>query len=350
MPSEVKAQDTMSLASVKTVNEAATQSRDLLAEMQAAAQEAGTTLDGIYQDAADAQQAANTAFNHLAVVENIVGVLSMVAEHGEYSENPSTDTTVQPEKWYFVRSGSGTAQDPYTYEIVQNAQDDYIYFLTEDTEIVEGKTYYTRSGSGTEQDPYVYTPVENPDVQYISTYYERTNSPNLHGWYELVGIDEAIQNYVINHLALDNAGLWLQSDGAAKILLSTTSGIVLYDDSNNELASYGSTTVIGNKQDFHIEIGRYYALTADEAIVQDKTYYTRTGTYPNYVYTEVQSPDVSEISTYYELMAPQIGFYQGENKVAYMGSSELYVENNLSFGNFVFTQRNNGHFTLKLID
>jgi len=47
--------------------------------------------------------------------------------------------------------------------------------------------------------------------------------------------------------------------------------------------------------------GQYsYALTTDVAIDPDKTYYTRSGTSPNYVYTEVEEPDVADIGTYYE--------------------------------------------------
>ena len=53
------------------------------------------------------------------------------------------------------------------------------------------------------------------------------------------------------------------------------------------------------------------------------------------------------------LSTQEMGFYKGENnKMAYVNSSDLYVVNSLSFGSpgFVFTQRQNGHFTLKLID
>lgn len=47
-----------------------------------------------------------------------------------------------------------------------------LYLLTEDTEVVSGKTYYTREGSGTEDDPYVYEEVENPTQAELPTYYE----------------------------------------------------------------------------------------------------------------------------------------------------------------------------------
>ena len=44
----------------------------------------------------------------------------------------------------------------------------------------------------------------------------------------------------------------------------------------------------------------YYVLTSDTSIVTGKTYYTRSGTAPNYTYTVVASPVVADIGTYYE--------------------------------------------------
>lgn len=296
MPSEVKAQDTTSLASIKTVNEAATQSRTLLAEMQQAAQDAGTTLDGIYQDAADAQTSADIArtsadiaFKQLGFVEDIVGVLSMIAEHGQFA--PAQEDEVLENRWYFEKTDDGK------YEVVNDPTS--VFHLTADTTIDTEKTYYTRSGSGTEEDPYVYTIVETPVAADLPTYYEK--------YYVLVGIDEAIQNYVSSHLVLLPDGLWLQAnDNASKIQISTeqgSEGVIIYGADNKPLAHYGSTTVIGDKDGFHIE-----------------------------------------------LAGQEIGFYNAQTQVAYMTGSSLYVENSLSFGHFIFLERKNGHFTLKIVD
>lgn len=49
-----------------------------------------------------------------------------------------------------------------------------------------------------------------------------------------------------------------------------------------------------------------YALTTDTALVAGKTYYTRTGTDPDYVYTPVASPSASSLSTYYEFVSAKI--------------------------------------------
>jgi len=44
-----------------------------------------------------------------------------------------------------------------------------------------------------------------------------------------------------------------------------------------------------------------YSKTSDVAIVEGKTYYTRSGSSPNYVYTPVANPDVANIGSYYEI-------------------------------------------------
>lgn len=43
-----------------------------------------------------------------------------------------------------------------------------------------------------------------------------------------------------------------------------------------------------------------YTLTTDTAVVSGKTYYTRSGTSPNYTYTAVTTPSTANIATYYE--------------------------------------------------
>lgn len=48
--------------------------------------------------------------------------------------------------------------------------------------------------------------------------------------------------------------------------------------------------------------GNTYVQTTDTSIVSGKTYYTRSGTSPNYTYTPVESPSAASLSTYYELV------------------------------------------------
>ena len=259
MPTEVKAQNTTTLASVKAIYEAAEQANGLLDNMQEAAEAADTTLDGIYQDAADAKIAAGSAqtssslaLSQLDIIENLVGVLDLLSKNGTYEL--TDDTEVQPNKWYFVQTGSSP---DYAYQVISNP----------------------------------------------------TGDPSAQGWYELTGIDQAVQHYVSSHLVLENNGLWLQTDGStAKLFLSSTDGVVLYGTNGTPVAKYGTDTLIGN-------------------YVSDDGFYIKLDSVNN-----------------------EIGFYNGLNKVAYMNTARLYVANSLSFGNFIFYQRDNGHFTLKRID
>lgn len=49
-----------------------------------------------------------------------------------------------------------------------------------------------------------------------------------------------------------------------------------------------------------------YKQTADARLDSTKTYYTRSGSDPNYTYTKVTEPNVSNIATYYELVSPEV--------------------------------------------
>ena len=216
-----------------------------------AAHDAQVIAESVEGIAESAQNSANSAYNsaqiavnQLSVVEDIVGVLSLVAENGTYER--TQDDTPLPDKWYFVYdSTSGT------YQVATNPTFEYV--LTADTTIVQGKPYYTRSGSGTEQDPYVYTPVETPVQADIGTYYEYTNW----NYYELTGIDQAIQNYVSSHLVLAGDSLFLQTndgEGSTRLELNTQSGMTLYDQSGSKVAQYGTETIIGNEDGFYVKI------------------------------------------------------------------------------------------------
>ena len=107
-----------------------------------------------------------------------------------------------------------------------------------------------------------------------------SGNPNAQGWYELTGIDEAIRNYVSSQLVVDGSGLWLKTAGMqTKVLLSATDGVVLYGTNGQVVGKYGNTAQIGDSAGFHIEIN---------------------GT--------------------------ELGFYDGQNKVAYVRNDKLFIE------------------------
>lgn len=238
-----------------------------------AAETAQEIAEGVEGIAENAQNSANSAYDsatralsQLGIVEDIIGVLSLVAENGTYER--TQDDTPLPDKWYFTYNGT-------VYEVATNPTFEYV--LTADTTIVQDKPYYTRSGSGTEEEPYVYTPVVTPVQADIGTYYEYTNW----NYYELTGIDQTIQNYVSSHLVLAGDSLFLQTssgEGTTRLELNTQNGMTLYDQTGSKVAQYGTETIIGNENGFYVKID---------------------GT--------------------------EIGFYQQAQKVAYINGNKLYI-------------------------
>lgn len=156
------------------------------ASADAAALQASTA--GIY---------ANSALDQIGIIQNVVGVLDLLSTNANYQL--TGDTTVQPGKWYFTRSG--TSPD------------------------------------------YVYTVVTNPVDADLGTYYEITS------------IDQAVESYVTSRLAVTSDGLWIQDPNmATKILLSSTDGVVLYGPNGTIIGKYGATAQIGDAASFHIEM------------------------------------------------------------------------------------------------
>ena len=152
----------------KEVADAATISAEIAAT---AADSAQASADSAATSAATANTAANNALVQLSTVEDVVGILNWISQHGEYQA--STDTAVVP-----------------------------------------GKFYFTRSGSGTSGDPYVYTVVENP-----------TGNPSTSGYYELLDVDEAVAAFVSSHLVLVTDGLYLIGETSGwKVLISSGEG------------------------------------------------------------------------------------------------------------------------------
>lgn len=81
-----------------------------------------------------------------------------------------------------------------------------------------------------------------------------------------------------------------------------------YTDANGierqlELATWNGRAVIIDDGMPTVDVAAVYTITADTEINAAKTYYTRSGSAGNYVYTAVASPVVGNIATYYELTA-----------------------------------------------
>lgn len=229
---------------------------------------------------------ASSAFNQLSEVEKVMDVLNWASEHGKYVI--TADTEVEEGKWYF----------------------DGTFALTTDTALNSTKTYYTYSSG-------VYTAVDEPDVLYIGTYYEGifdvvANPSSPAGYYELSGVDAAISNYVMSHMALTNDGLFIQLDNSSTRLQVASNGVYLWTPSGR-IAQYTDKIILGIENDIHVTVSPINGL----------------------------------------------GFYQGQedpddpsvNRVAYISANKLYISSaeitqELRVGNFVFKPRS-GRFTLQ---
>lgn len=237
MSVEVRAQNTISMTSVKAIKDATDQSAQMLATMEQYAEDAGTTLTGIYQDAEDAKAgaisakaSADTALSNLSQIQSVLEVVEWVALHGEYSK--TSDVAINPNKTYYTVTATTittpTVDDIGTYYELVSGE----YVKTTDTAIVVGKTYYTVVG----------TPVSSPDVADIGTYYE-------------LSINEAMANYIQSHLALTNDGLYVMADDSEWKVLISNDGVRILNPSNtptNQMTSAGN--VIGYDDETHVTI------------------------------------------------------------------------------------------------
>ncbi len=151
----------------------ANKAHDKAVEAEAAAEDASSS-------ARTATRAANGALSQLSVVEDVVGTLTWISEHGSYSP-------------------------------------------TDDLEIVPGKYYFTKQGDS-------YNVVVSPQ-----------GNPSDQDYYELTSVDEAVSSYVASHLALTNAGLWVTNDNQSYKILLAADGMKVYDAQGNLVATFGES-------------------------------------------------------------------------------------------------------------
>lgn len=130
-----------------------------------------------------------------------------------------------------------------------------------------------------------------------------TGNPQEQGYYELSETSESITSYVSSHLSVDSHGLWLQTEGEAYKVCVTGTGVEIWNG-DGIIAKYSTNVVLGKISELHIVLG-----------------------------------------------AGELGFYDGQSKVAWISSNQLYihdarVENELRIGNFAWVHRE-GRLTLK---
>lgn len=154
-----------------------------------AAGQAETNADNAKTAADNAKTAADSAMKGLGQVEDVVGTLNWITDHSKVA----TDTTPQAGKSYYIKN-----------------QDNTFTLVTD----VEGK------------------------------------NPAQEGWYELT---EAVQNYILSHLALTNEGLYVMKDNSHWKLLIKNDGVYVVDENNipvNQMGIVGN--VVGYETNVHI--------------------------------------------------------------------------------------------------
>ena len=179
--------------SAKRAREKATDAETEAGRALSKATDAETAAGRAETEAIAAGRYASGALSQLSVVENVVGTLNWISEHGTYA-------------------------------------------LSEDTEVIPGKHYFIlRDGK--------YIIVLDPE-----------GSPVQQGYYELSSIDEAVSNYVASHLSLTDDGLWVTKDDFGYKILLSGEGMRVYDDKGSMVAHFGANVVIGKTEEWHQRI------------------------------------------------------------------------------------------------
>lgn len=234
-------------ATADSVRVIAVKAQEDAAAAQQAAEDAETAAGDAQTSADSARASADNALTQLGYVEDVVGVLNWIAEHGTYK-------------------------------------------VTTDTEVTQGKLYFTRTGSGTEADPYVYTVVTNP-----------TGNPSSQGWYELDSVDEAISNFIRSHVVLTDDGLYVMADDSEWKVLVASDGVYILDPNGVSVNSMTSSlNIIGIRDSAHIEVSseRFSGFNEDSVKYFDLAY--NGGSTSQIQEISVQLPKYSEgIRRYY---------------------------------------------------
>ena len=231
------------IADAATAHEAADAAVQDAAIANDAASRAQESADEAQASANTAAGMANAAGASLAEVENVVGVLNWITQHGS-----------------FVLTSDEAPMDGKLYYTLEGGE----YALTEDTALAEHKQYYASDG----EDGYV--PVTSPDVSEIENYYERSGMGVLKvdtpvtediGTYFEAWVGDSVQNYIASHLWLDDYGLNLTVDTGSGYRLhegtvdgSHPMGMYVVDAEGTVVSAFGETVQIGASSGTHVVI------------------------------------------------------------------------------------------------
>lgn len=258
--------------------------------------EAETAAGEAKDSAAEANRAAGGALTQLSVVEDVIGTLAWISEHGTYA-------------------------------------------LSEDTEVIPGKHYFERTGD-------TYSIIVNP-----------SGNPSSEGYFELSGIDEAVTNFVSTHLALTNEGLWVINDNDSYKALLSSEGMKIFDSQGVLVATFGESIIFSSSRPQHIggedafimfydsdndgvpdaiNIGgsnvtvlgnRNLADIAQACDVaeEDRDYIRQHFRMDEEGFTVAENLNGSETGVRVVLKGDRLSFYHGSAEVAYISDQRLYI-------------------------
>lgn len=280
----------------KRAQDAANSAESAAEQAWTKAGEAETAAGEASESAAAANKAASGALTQLSVVEDVVGTLTWISEHGTY-------------------------------------------VLTQDTEVVPGKHYFEKQGD-------VYNLIINP-----------TGNPSTAGYYELSGVDEAVTNYVATHLALTNEGLWVVNDnGSYKVLLSSE-GMQVFDPDGLPVSTFGESIEFSSTRPQHIGGDDAYITFYDsnndgvpdainiggsnvtvlgnrsladiasacDVAEEDRDYIRQHFKMDEDGFTVSENLNGSETGVRVVLKGDRLSFYHGPAEVAYISDQRLYI-------------------------
>lgn len=317
---------------------------------------------------------ADAAITSLNIIDDTINILTWLSEHGQFDLSHDTsfivnkqyyigdqdyykteDTQIVSSKDYYIRTGTGTENDPYVYILVREPDIDFLenyyefgivgysyfpmttdYSKTADTSIDPNKTYYIRSGKGIGDDPYIYTPVQTPSASDLNEYYEYNGNPQSLGLYELIDVSESVTNFLDSHLTSTSQDLWLIQNNNNDYRIRIANDGVYFHGPTGVLSKFGqnvefSDTIpqhIGGENAYIQFVPDHYRITDDTIINNEKQYYIRssgTGTIEDpYVYTPVQNPISSDLNEYYEYIQATIDIIANSIQIGTRDASTVF--------------------------
>lgn len=201
--------------------------REATAAREAAdgAQKSATEASG---SARQANEYARGALSELSTVQDVIGTLGWISEHGEYVL--TEDTQIDINKAYFEDDGDGgyrPVSAPVSTAIADMYElSDGEYIKTEDTQADPDKTYYAYDLIGDEY-------IEAVPTETIGNYFE-------------LSVDESVRQYIASHLALTDEGLYVVKDDSAYRVLVAPNRVEILNAEGTPVAVYGSEIQLGS--------------------------------------------------------------------------------------------------------